>query len=286
MMEVRSYSDPQDFIDHAWPLLLADEARHNLMLGVVGTLVRDPGRYRGFFLWMVEDHGGPVAVAARTPPFNLLVSRPARTEAIGALVEQLSDQGVEIPGVVAAVPEVEEFALRWSARTGAAAVSRMAQGIYRLDAVRLPEATPGEMRLATEEDRPTLIRWLDEFDREAIGDGPRIPWAETVDRRLRRQDEGFGLWEVGGRVASLAGFGSPTPHGIRIGPVYTPPKERRQGFGRAVTAAVSALALARGFEFCFLYTDLSNPTSNQIYRDIGYELVCESRDVRFDLGSG
>jgi uncharacterized protein len=39
---------------------------------------------------------------------------------------------------------------------------------------------------------------------------------------------------------------------------------------------LSRLLLARGFSFCSLYTDLSNPTSNGIYKAIGYYPVLES----------
>jgi hypothetical protein len=80
----------------------------------------------------------------------------------------------------------------------------------------------------------------------------------------------------------LAGWGGRTPNGIRIGPVYTPPDRRRRGYGSAVTAAVSAAELAAGRQFCFLYTDLANPTSNKIYMDIGYEPVCDAVDYAFD----
>jgi len=38
-------------------------------------------------------------------------------------------------------------------------------------------------------------------------------------------------------------------------------------------AALSELLLGRGFEFCVLYTDLANPTSNAIYARIGYRPV-------------
>ena len=39
--------------------------------------------------------------------------------------------------------------------------------------------------------------------------------------------------------------------------------------------------LDRGRRFTFLYTDMANPTSNAIYRHIGYELVCGSAMVFF-----
>jgi uncharacterized protein len=41
------------------------------------------------------------------------------------------------------------------------------------------------------------------------------------------------------------------------------------------------LLLEQGRRFCFLYTDLANPTSNAIYLRIGYEPVCDSRELAF-----
>jgi hypothetical protein len=37
------------------PLLLEDEARHNLILGICSTLVEHPGVYSEFYLWLVKD---------------------------------------------------------------------------------------------------------------------------------------------------------------------------------------------------------------------------------------
>ena len=36
-----------------------------------------------------------------------------------------------------------------------------------------------------------------------------------------------------------------------------------------------------GRRFCFLYTDLANPTSNAIYERIGYRRVAESAEIVF-----
>ena len=102
-----------------------------------------------------------------------------------------------------------------------------------------------------------------------------------VDARLASQVAGVALWIDDGSVCSLAGFGGPTPNGIRIGPVHTPLASRGRGYGTTVTARLSRLLLERGHRFCFLYTDLANPTSNAIYTRIGYEPVCDSREISF-----
>ena len=57
--------------------------------------------------------------------------------------------------------------------------------------------------------------------------------------------------------------------------MYTPPEQRGHGYASAATAALSQLLLERGRRFCFLFTDLANPTSNHIYQTIGYQPVCD-----------
>jgi predicted GNAT family acetyltransferase len=40
--------------------------------------------------------------------------------------------------------------------------------------------------------------------------------------------------------------------------------------------------LGEGRKFCFLYTDLANPTSNHIYQEIGYRPVCDALVLSFE----
>jgi predicted GNAT family acetyltransferase len=222
-----------------------------------------------------------VGAALRTPPHNLVVLQPADGRAIEALAGAIEE---ELPGVVAAVPEVDAFASAWTHRHGLTAVPVFDQRIYALHRLRPPRPTPGAERLADAADRELVLSWIKAFADEALhGDddenGSRLE--RSVDARLASADTGVALWEVDGTPVSLAGFGGPTPNGIRIGPVYTPPELRGNGYGTAVTAAVTQRMLDRGHGFCFLYTDLANPTSNAIYMRIGYEPVCDSREIAF-----
>jgi predicted GNAT family acetyltransferase len=104
--------------------------------------------------------------------------------------------------------------------------------------------------------------------------------AETVDDSLAGVGRRIFLWEDAEPV-SLVGVGGATPNGIRIGPVYTPPRFRGHGYASALTATVSQAMLDEGRRFCFLYTDLANPTSNKIYQAIGYKPVTDALMVGF-----
>ena len=283
-MEAERPDDAAEFLAEAEPLLLADEARHNLILGIAGN-VRD-GVYEDFRLWLVRDGGEVVAAALRTPPFNLILAQPRSTEALAALAEAVAAE--ELPGVVGAEPEVHRFAELWSRQRGAQARTNMRQGVYALEHVEPLPAAPGSARAATVDDRELALRWLIAFADEALHEGgPGGDRAAVVlDYRLSSPSAGFLLWEDTGNPVSLAGWGGATPNGIRVGPVYTPPELRGRGYATALTAELSQKLLdGRLFEggrrFCFLYTDLANPTSNAIYERIGYRRVAESAEVAF-----
>ena len=281
-MLVKRLPDPGRFLERAGPLLLADEARHNLMLGLAGTLRDHPSIYREYRLWVVEDGDRVVGAGLQTPPFNLVVALPEEDGVAAALAVSLQAEGVELPGLTGAVPEVDTFASAWEERTGVRRRRRMGQRIYKLTTLRPPEDVGGTSRPSTDDDRPLLLSWIEAFTAEGWhGSSARENAGRIVDSRLREGAGGFLVWEDPEPV-SLAGWGGLTPNGVRIGPVYTPPEQRRRGYGSAVTAAVTADRLAAGRRFCFLYTDLANPTSNRIYMNIGYERVCDSIDYAFD----
>jgi uncharacterized protein len=278
-MDVVNVADPVEWLERAGPLLLGDEARHNLILGLAGTLRDRPGLYLEHELWLAEDGGGVAACALRTPPYNLVLGA-GTSEGLEALARGV---GPGLPGVVGAVPEVEAFVEAYRDAHGAEVAVGLRQGIYALDTVVPPATPPGGPRRATAADRGLAVRWWREFAAEALGelddDEERI--ARAVESRLDGEGSGIALWEDEGEPVSLVAWGSPTPTGIRIGPVYTPRELRGRGYASALTAHVSAEQLAAGRSFCFLYTDLANPTSNKIYVAIGYRRVCDSVQYTF-----
>lgn len=281
-MNVVRLDDPVAFLDAAGPLLLADEARHNLMLGVAATARQSPELYPDFRAWLVVDEdGSPAAAATRTPPHNLVLARPRSDDALALLVDAIDD---DTPSVVGALPEVEQFVAGWTARTGTTPTVRFAQGIYALENVLPVRDASGAMRLQTPQDTDLLVDWLQAFEVEALhslGEGDDRA-RRIVEHRLTAERAGLMLWEDGGQIVCVAGFGGETPNGIRIGPVYTPPELRGRGYATALVAQLSSQLLAEGRRFCFLYTDLANPTSNAIYERIGYVRVCDSAEVVFD----
>ncbi|MGE5225979.1 MAG: GNAT family N-acetyltransferase [Planctomycetaceae bacterium] len=283
-MDVRRIDDVGAWLEAVTPLLLRDEARHNLLFGVADTLIRHPATYPERNLWVAEEGGAAVGAAIQTPPYNVIVAQPRQEEAVAATAEAIHAAGVRLPGVTGAVPEVQAFAEAWSALAGATSHTLVHQGIYVLRVVLDVPATRGRARVAGPADRDLILGWIGDFSKEAARHEALTEEQirATVDRRLGVGEDGFLLWEVAGEVVSVAGWGGATPNGVRIGPVFTPPALRKHGYATSLVAELSRQQLARGRRFCFLYTDLANPTSNAIYVRIGYDRVCESAMLRFD----
>ena len=283
-MLVRRFDDPQAFREAASPYLVRDEARHNLMLGISSTLVQKPELYELFDLWLVSDEGDVVGAALRTPPYPLVLARPSDDRGLHALVDRLLDEGQELPGVVAAVPELDAFVGEWTSEHELDAKKIVRHGIYELREVAPMPAASGVSRQATLDDRELVMGWGADFADEVL---PELPegdvWIRNIETRLHTAEtSGIWIWEDAGEPVSMSGFGGETPNGIRIGPVYTPPEHRGRGYATSLVAAQSRWLLESGRSFVFLYTDLDNPTSNALYRRIGYRMVAESGEVRFD----
>jgi uncharacterized protein len=275
--------DPAAFLEEAGPFLAEREAEHNLPLGVAASLLIDPERSTGIPYFAVVRRGDRIVGAAlMTPPFPVIVSCLDDERAVATLVTDLAASGRQVPGVTAPVEVAREFADAWAAPRGLLALQTLVERIYRIERVRPVVGVPGRARVATPDDRDLLVDWTTAFLREALRRGDDDEARLLVDRALATGTRTFYLWEVDGRPVSYAAAGGPTPSGIRIGPVYTPPAERGHGYGSAVTAATTQAQLDAGRRFVFLFTDLANPTSNKIYQAIGYEPVIDIDQWMFE----
>lgn len=287
-MQIDRYADPSLFLSDIGPYLLPHEAENNLIFGLTNELIYNRQRYGDDepILLAVTDDDSVVAAALQTPPHNLVLSYPSDSSALEALAEELHRAAINLPGVTGPSAEADEFALLWNAFTGTKRAKKMAQRIYKLTRVKKPQGIPGHLRPPDPNELNLIVSWFKGFNRETFAD-PRQDDEETIkkftDSIFSNEDRKVYLWEDAEPV-SMALHTGPTPNGLRIGAVYTPPENRKKGYASACVAAVSQVVLDSGRNFCFLYTDLANPTSNHIYMEIGYEPVCDSAMWSFNPG--
>jgi predicted GNAT family acetyltransferase len=271
---VARWSSVHDFLGAAQDFLAAREAEHCLLFGISSTIASHPEVYPDPRFWTVHEAGRVVAAALRTPPRGLILSQIDEPRWLTAFAADAL-AGDELPSAMGPTTAVRALADAWSARTGRPAVRVAQERIFRLDRVIPPRAAPGRCREVEERDRALLGAWWSAFHAEALPHAPPTDAAAAADQMLRRAGRVGYIWEDAGEAVALAGAGGPTPRGIRIGPVYTPPGRRSRGYASNLVADISQRQLDSGHSFCFLFTDLANPTSNHIYQAVGYTPVVD-----------
>jgi predicted GNAT family acetyltransferase len=269
-MRVIACSGPGPFLDRAASFLKADPFSTNVVATVATRMASGAPPGNEGQLWLIVEgaDGQAIGVAMHTPPHNVFLSRMPQ-DAARALAERLASNDRDIPGVNGAIESTGAFASAWEGITGHSSKLVTATRMYVLAELVWPEAMVGQARRAEiSRDLSVVAEWLAAFHEDAQPHAPLDDWTATAQRRMEAGE--LHLWQVEGAPVSLAGV-SGAPVGVaRVGPVYTPPNWRRNGYGSGITAAASAAALGAGARHVVLYTNLANPTSNSIYQAIGY----------------
>lgn len=252
--------------------LLRDPVRNTVPLTVLRGLRGGVFRDDNLCGWFVD--GDEIAGAVlHTPPYPLLLGA-VPISALGSLVRELIAVDHAIPGISAPLDVADAFTrLWWRPET-----RRRSERLHRLTTLA-PHTASGSSRTATARDLGHLVGWFRAFQDEAHVDRDSDP-TPVVSARTNREELVYWDDEDGAPV-SVAGFSQPIAGMSRIGPVYTPPEHRGHGYGSAVTHTATAAALAAGASEVLLFTDLSNPTSNSIYRKLGYVPVGDYASVSY-----
>lgn len=273
------YSAAIPFLERLGPVFEQDEALYGLMYGICLRLKEDPSAWGEEPLLAAVENGGVHLAAVMTPPHKLQLAAPCGSDikAVKLLAEELRNEGWTIPGVIGEKELVTAFAEQWNEpfSTG------MKQRIHKLEKVNPVDFSSGSLRQAIPEDTDLVRNWALGFYRDCFGEGG---YHRELNMALKMIEKGSIFLWCDPKPVSMAARTRPTKRGESISFVYTPPDFRGRGYATSVTAGLSQLLLDQGREFCCLYTDLANPTSNSIYMKIGYTPVADVMDIIFEAG--
>lgn len=279
-MRLQHCSDLQTFYDRVVPFLQQREAEHNVLLGVLSDLLREPPKMSSAnpYMGYVETDTGEVVAVAHYAGHRLFFSHAKAGH----------EKALEILAADAASPDVlrllvpteceEIVKVGWGNRFGSRLSAQMPMRIYRLDTV-IRANIWGRLRWTTKDDHALIRQWMIGFDVDVYNADPTKVNEERVANWMTYYAEsdvyGVAFWEVDGQPVSMAATVGRSPTGMRIGLVYTPAEHRGHGYASAITAALSQYLLDSGLRFCTLATNLKNPTANRIYQAIGYYPVAD-----------
>jgi GNAT superfamily N-acetyltransferase len=273
-MSWETTGDVGAFLAVAGEYMRARPAEHTTLLTVSEMLsLHGPNTFGDeapeFGWWREGD--GIAGTFLHTPPYPVLLG-PAPEQAGATLLGALA--GSRPAGVNGPVALARAVAATYPG----VVAERRRECLYRLGELIDPPPPPGRAVVAGAGHRARLIEWYGAFASEISE--PGRDWAEMVDDRLSH--DGLHVWESErGEPLAFAGTSRPIAGMVRIAPVYTPPEQRGRGVAAALTAAVCRFARHAGAGEVLLFADLANPTSNRVYRRIGFVPVSERLYLEF-----
>lgn len=255
----------------------ANPVAYSVFSTVTTSMLQEPTRYDGAAWFVVEAVSGQVVmVAMHTPPqaLHLPTYAPGVPRAIA---DHLLATGRVVPGVSGPREAAREFAARYLPATGKEVGAEEAIGVYDLPVpATLPRPVDGFVARAGATHLRLVTSWVEGFLAE-IGDA-----VSDAERTAARQITAghVSLWVDGGDPVAMCWASDSFGGVVRVSGVYTPSDLRGHGYASALVAAVSAAQQDAGHT-CMLYTELDNPTSNNIYRAIGYRFLGDDLRLSF-----
>jgi predicted GNAT family acetyltransferase len=268
-MEIVELHDAGAALERAGAYLRSNPVQHNLLLTILEQSIEHA---LGGTFWLVVDGAEVTGFALESPPGFGAVLGPMAANACRQLVESIT---TAVPHVLGEAGAAAAVAGHWTECHATAVTSVEGGRLYELVHLTPVGNVSGALRLAGPTDRAMLVEWVNAF----VVDAGIVPVdAETlVDQRMKHEQ--FWVWDDG-EVVSMAAATVPIEGVSRVGYVYTPPARRGSGYATACVEAMSRVLTERGLRLILL-TDLANPTSNAIYRRIGYEAVAETLGYDF-----
>lgn len=285
-MEVTRYSSIPAFYADAESFLLSQEDRAGIMLGNSLRFKDRVWEDEQPFLATVKKDGEIMLCAMLVPPYAMLLLEKDEAEGLAAvphLIRYLIKEDYAIHKIMSPKAVGKAFSEEWTRAHSLEEKVLMDLRLYTLQTVIQPAERLGKLRKATQADLTFLPQWILEMTEET---NQLMTLAEAEEyAKARLESEFLFIWEEDGRPVSMASKTRPNIKGVSVNLVYTPRDLRGRGYASACVAAVSEFLLQEGFEFCTLYTDLANPTSNKIYQNIGYQPVSDFIELKFNQKS-
>lgn len=150
------------------------------------------------------------------------------------------------------------------------------EGLYEINLEALNELSmPSNMKVVSVQDvsKNILIEWMKSYDIEALG----ALNDETLEKQvqehwnLRLQKNDSWVLLLNGTPVALSAFNARLADMVQVGPVWTPPEYRNQGFARLLLAYTLQQEKLKGTKQAILFTD--NPAAIKAYLAIGFKKI-------------
>ena len=271
VLQLTVYEDARRFAAEADAFLRAEEAANSMIAMPAMRMASKPNDDdAGSYMAVVRDGGTVVAAALQGASGGILLTT-APDAAIALIALDIAGRGRRAKSLVGPLDACEAFARAWRECMQQAHALRYHLRHFELTSAPAAAKAAGRLRRPDAGEYALLADWQLAFIEELELPDDRAQARRNLERRLERGV--IRVWDDAG-AAAFAGFGEGKDT-ARIAPVYTPPQLRGRGYASAMVAELVRELFAAGKRAIFLTTDAANPTSNGIYRRIGFRPVAD-----------
>ena len=275
MVQLKVYEDPQLFWNEVSPHLRKAEAKNCLCLGLAYNFqFNSKDCLYQSALFKDGELKGALVLSRYLTNHNFLPSPVAEAETAEKLFKEFKKANIALTGIVGEKATATLYKDLVESN-GQKTKVNMIQGVYRCRKVTMPKGAEGlRFRAAGLEDIQKVGEWIEAFQQEAVPHDPPVIGVEMAKAKIDNQM--IYLVENNNELVSMAAWSRDIKTSCAVNLVYTPKHLRKKGYASVVTAMLTQHLLNQGKVETNLFTDMTNPTSNKIYMDIGYEFVCDS----------
>ncbi len=265
------FGSAAELLDACRHVLMEHEITNGLMLGI---LEKNTSRQKdeNDIYWTVSCHD-EILVMVMSGLYIILYATSTDPSLYRVAILELIEKNIPFPGIIGPKPTADAFKTVYEQMTGRPMTIKMNQRIYQATSSTYREREDLSLACATKKDIPVLLEWMEAFYLE-VGEDVE---PDLIEERLKDKLERKTLYLLrhNDTPVSMVGKERPFKDIITVSYVFTPPSFRRRGYATTSVGMFTKMLL-ESYRIVTLYTDLSNPTSNDIYRKIGYVPVTDS----------
>ena len=269
------YQSPQLFLNDSEPFLEKKEIENNLILGICNGFTEQRPAPDGC-IFINAFSGNEVKAASIKTAAKAIIAGDAN---IKELAGYYREKNIDLKGVFGESAYVGEF----SDFYGRQPFVDMTLIVHKLTTINKMPLAPGRFEMADSQDAALIAAWSMTFEEEK---DPAVRKSKEEVLKITESKIASGdifRWTDNGSLVCMAAINRKTKNAGIVGLVYTPEEYRGKGYAASHVQQLSEYILRKGFAYCGLFTDKANPTSNHIYKKIGYEAVAEFMDIGYRL---
>ncbi|UJR18042.1 hypothetical protein I4U23_004943 [Adineta vaga] len=280
--EIKRYDSMNAFVADCKSILMQRECENNVILGICNQYLNKSIDPKEFILLSTIDQNGTIISCAVTR-HNKTILATCNTQsnaAIKTLATYFNHHQIDLQDLSGEITAVSTFieVYQKSVRKSTTLFINILNNLRDIELV-----SNSELLLATIRDLPFLSIWLRNFQ---IDVGlTSVSSDEEIQIIIKDKIEKKALYKLmrneNQQPVTMVAVVRETDNFAILSWVYTPLELRGNGFATTSVHKLTKLLIDTRQKHCALFTDKSNPVSNKIYQNIGYQPVEEHLHIMF-----